>query len=89
MHPIPSPLWAPDYAADLREEADNPERGLGSPDSWAGLLEGIAACRLTPEALAALAAATARLEALREAAAAMDAAALALARQLEAMGPAT
>jgi hypothetical protein len=61
----------------------------GHPESWGALLEMVSACRLTPEALAALATATARLEALREAAAAMDAAALALARQLETMGPAT
>jgi hypothetical protein len=78
-------LWAPDYADDLREEADRPEI---EPESWGALLEAVAACRLTPETLAALATATARLEALREASTAMDAAARVLARQLETMGPA-
>ena len=59
-----------------------------SPEAWRYVLANVAACPLSPEALAALAAASVRLEALLAAIHAMDAAAEALADRLEAMGPA-
>lgn len=59
------------------------------PETLRHLLVNVAACPLSPEALSATAAATARLAALLEAVRAMDAAALVLSRHLAAMGAAT
>ncbi len=88
--PLPASLIDPALAADPGYLAAGLRAGTYAvdPQEWhpeylRHLLANVGAGRLNPEALAATATAAARLEALLQAIARMDEAALALARQLE------